>query len=264
MTADHSRRKFLKNTALTGLATGLTPAVFAADEQSHKAFPVPEKENGLVFLFQGDSITDGNRGRNKDPNHVMGHGYAFAVASRIGADFPWAGFTFYNRGISGNKVWELEKRWQEDTLDLKPDVLSILIGINDAADFVRKPAEAPGVEEFELVYRHILTQCKEANPGILFVLGIPFVYPVGQRKDNWESWRDETSKRAEITKKMAAGFGAILVDYPAVFDKAMKDTPMDYWIWDGVHPTIFGHELMAREWINQVSRRLKFLRKYSY
>jgi len=143
-------------------------------------------------------------------------------------------------------------------------VLSILIGINDAADYVRTPAEAPGVEEFERVYRHILTQCKEVNPGILFVLGIPFVYPVGQRKDNWASWQDETAKRAAVTRKLAAGFNAVLVDYPSVFDKAMKDTPIEYWIWDGVHPTISGHELMAREWIRQVSERLKFLRGYKY
>ena len=96
-----------------------------------------EEEKNKCFLFQGDSITDGNRGRNKDPNHILGHGYAFSVSSRIGADFPKAGFTFYNRGISGNTVVDLKGRWQEDTLDLNPGVLSVLVGINDVAAIVQ-------------------------------------------------------------------------------------------------------------------------------
>ncbi|GAB4029602.1 SGNH/GDSL hydrolase family protein [Spirosoma gilvum] len=192
----------------------------------------------------------------------MGHGYAFSIASRIGADFPEDGFTFYNRGISGNKVTDLQKRWQADTLDLKPDVLSVLIGINDTYTAVNKPTEAIGLEQFEAVYRGLLTDCKNQNPASLFVLGIPFVYPVGQRKENWELWRDETSKQQTVVRKLAAEFDAELVDYPALFDKAMRKAPAEYWIWDGIHPTVFAHELMAREWLKQVSKRLKFLKTY--
>src|SRR6478736_6387995 len=80
------------------------------------------------ILFQGDSITDGNRGRNEDPNHILGHGYVFIIAAQYGAAFPALNLSFLNRGISGNKVTDLEKRWQQDTIELKPDVLSILIG----------------------------------------------------------------------------------------------------------------------------------------
>ncbi|QHV93553.1 SGNH/GDSL hydrolase family protein [Spirosoma endbachense] len=246
------RRTFLQVSALSGLAPGLT-----RNHHDRNA-----EETGLVFLFQGDSITDGNRGRNTDPNHILGHGYAFSIASRIGADFPENGFTFYNRGISGNKVSDLEKRWQADTLDLKPNVLSILIGINDTAAVVNKPAEAMSSEQFETVYRQLLTDSKSQNPATLFVLGIPFVYPVGKRKENWELWRDDTTKRQEVVRKLATEFEAVLVDYPAVFDKAMKNTPAEYWIWDGIHPTVFAHELMAREWIKQASSRLRFLKKY--
>jgi lysophospholipase L1-like esterase len=261
MKENTSRRKFIRTSALAGLATGfLFPGSTLANSCTAEDEQMPD--SGLVFLFQGDSITDGNRGRNADPNHIMGHGYAFAVASRVGADFPVSGFTFYNRGISGNKVPDLQKRWQTDTLNLKPDVLSILIGINDTAAVIDHPGEAPDVEAFEVGYRHLLQQSREANPKILFVLGVPFVYPVGKRKDDWERWRDQTQLRAEKVRKLAAEFDAVLVDYPAVFDKAIKKAPAAYWIWDGVHPTVFAHELMAREWIRQVSRRLKFLRKY--
>jgi lysophospholipase L1-like esterase len=93
------------------------------------AFEKVADEKDLIILFQGDSITDGNRGRNADPNHIMGHGYAFSIASRVGADFPTSGFNLYKRGISGNKVTDLKNRWQEDALNIKPDVLSILVGI---------------------------------------------------------------------------------------------------------------------------------------
>ncbi len=262
MPQSSSRRNFLKSSVITGLITGLSPtSIFAYDEMS-LLNNVPSKDNGLVFLFQGDSITDGNRGRNNDPNHIMGHGYAFAVASRIGADFPNAGYTFFNRGISGNKVPDLQKRWQTDALDIKPDVLSILIGINDTAASIDKPEEATTIEIFEKGYRDLLQSSKAANPNILFVLGVPFVYPVGNRKEKWEFWQQGTQRRAEVVRKLAVEFNAVLVDYPAAFAKVIEKPSTEYWIWDGIHPTVFGHEIMAREWIKQVGTRLRFLRKY--
>jgi lysophospholipase L1-like esterase len=258
-----SRRKFIKSTALASIATSLPIGNLIAKTKFDNIEPKSEVKN-LVFLFQGDSITDGNRGRNNDPNHIMGHGYAFSVASRIGADFPNEGFKFYNRGISGNTIFDLQKRWQTDTLDLKPDILSILIGINDVDQSINNPATATGHKEFELAFRDILTQSKNSKPDIIFVLSLPFVYQIGNRKENWELWSNGTSKRAEIVKKLASEFQAVLIDYPAVFNKAMKNTPPDYWIWDGIHPTVFGHELMAREWIKQTATRLHFLKKYKY
>ncbi|QKZ14858.1 SGNH/GDSL hydrolase family protein [Spirosoma sp. KUDC1026] len=256
MSSNTSRRAFLKSSALAGLAA--EPLLVAAPVP----MPEPRAEKGLVFLFQGDSITDGNRGRTTDPNHIMGHGYAFSIASRIGADFPESGFSFYNRGISGNTVTDLQKRWSVDTLALKPDVLSLLVGINDTDLVVNKPAEATSLEQFESTYRGLLTDSRNQHAACLFVLGLPFVYPVGQRSENWERWRDDTAQRQGIVRKLAAEFNAILVDYPALFDKALTKAPIDYWIWDGIHPTVFAHELMAREWIKQVSSQLTFLKKY--
>ncbi len=219
---------------------------------------------GLTFLFQGDSITDGNRGRNTDPNHVMGHGYAFAVASRVGADFASADHHFYNRGISGNKVPDLQQRWQTDALDLQPDVLSILIGINDAAAAVEKKPGMQTADEFENGYRNLLTRSRAARPDVLLILGIPFVTAVGKRKENFEQWQYETAQRAERVKKLAAAFDALVVDYQVVFDKAASKAPADYWIWDGIHPTVAGHELMAREWVKTAAKKLGFLKHYHY
>ena len=253
-----SRRTFLTSSALAGLAPAFGPDAMLTD----RSVAGSPNDTGLIFLFQGDSITDGNRGRSADQNHIMGHGYAFSVASRIGADFYDRDFVFYNRGISGNKLTDLQKRWTTDTLELKPDVLSILIGINDTAATIDKSAEATTPDQFETIYRNLLDESRRANPNILVVLGLPFVYPVGKRKENWEQWRDDTAARQVVVRKLATDFGAVLVDYPAMLDKAISRKNAEYWVWDGIHPTVFAHELMAREWFKQVSHRLKFLRKY--
>ncbi|MDR3182239.1 MAG: SGNH/GDSL hydrolase family protein [Planctomycetaceae bacterium] len=264
MTFPISRRQFM---AASGSA-GVLGAAVNVSEVSAEDIPVTEKEKGLVFLFQGDSITDGNWGRNiKDLNHILGHGYVFAVGSRLAADFPNAGFVFHNRGISGHKVTDLEDRWEKDTLALKPNVLSVLVGVNDAGANIHNRKGKYDTATFEERYRGLLRQCKEANPQILFVLGVPFIYRIaGQAAvwEAWERWERELPPLAEAVKKLAKEFDAVLVDYPAMFERAAKSAPLNHWTWDGCHPTIAGHELMAREWIKHVSVRLPFLKKYNY
>ena len=258
-TKDSSRRDFIKLMSVAGLAaTGLPIAC----SNAKAAIAKPEKEN-LVFLFQGDSITDGNRGRDQDPNHILGHGYCFAVSSRIGADFSQYGYKFFNRGISGNSLGDLEKRWQADTLDLKPDVLSLLVGINDVNAIIEGKEKAMDAKTFDATYRQLLILSRKQNPDLIIVLGLPFFFASGWRKDQYQKWHPLTVERAEIVKRIAADFNAVLVDYPKVFEEAQQRAPIDYWIWDSVHPTVFGHELMAREWIKQVSKRLKFLKIYT-
>jgi len=142
-------------------------------------------------------------------------------------------------------------------------VLSLLVGINDVNSLLEGKTDAMEVKAFEAVYRKLLSSCCERNPDLLIVLEIPFFFAAGWRKEQFEKWHPLTLELAEIVKRVAADFDGILVDYPKVFEEAQKRAPMDYWIWDGVHPTVFGHELMAREWIKQVSSRLKFLECYS-
>ncbi|MDR3234970.1 MAG: SGNH/GDSL hydrolase family protein [Planctomycetaceae bacterium] len=248
----------------TAGSAGVLGTAVNAPEVSAEDISVTEKEKGLVFLFQGDSITDGNWGRNKDPNHFLGHGYVFAVGSRLAADFPQAGFVFHNRGISGNQITDLEKRWEKDTLSLKPNVLSVLVGVNDAGARIYNRPGNYDTAAFEKRYSGLLRQCKEANPQILFVLGVPFIYCIAGQTAVWKAWEKELPPLAEAVKRLAKEFDAVLVDYPAMFERAEKSAPLDYWTWDGCHPTIAGHELMAREWIKQVSVRLPFLKKYNY
>jgi len=198
------------------------------------AEPIAAFTPGARILFQGDSITDGNRGRSADPNHILGHGYVFIIAAQHGAAFPDAKLDFINRGVSGNTVLDLEKRWQKDTLDLKPDVLSILIGVNDNGKGVP-------LDQYEQVYDRLITDARAANPKLKLVLGEPFVKPTGKVNDG-------IRRRQEIVARLAQKHGAALVRYQRVFDEATKRAPADYWIWDSVHPTYRGHQLMADEW----------------
>lgn len=257
----NSRRTFLKNTVTAGI--GSMMAVNQNLEKVSNHSNANPKEKSLTFLFQGDSITDGNRGRNTDPNHIMGHGYAFSIASRVGADFASSSHQFYNRGVSGNRVSDLEARWQKDAIDVKPDVLSILIGINDAVRMVDTRMYADkDVDVFEQSYRNILTQSRNANKNILFALGIPFIYPVGTRKDNWTTSNEVVQKLAARINKLVKEFDAIRIDYPSTFEKGFRKAGMEYWVWDGIHPTVPGHELMTREWISKMSAKIPFLKGY--
>ena len=199
------------------------------------------------ILFQGDSITDGNRGRSADPNHILGHGYVFLIGAKFGAAYPERKLTFLNRGISGNRVTHLEKRWPTDTLDLKPDLLSILIGVNDNSGVP--------LDDYEKIYDQLLTATKAANPNIRLVLCEPFTLPGKKSADSaaWETWSAGIHQRRAIVAKLAQKHGAALVKFQAVFDEAAKRAPVEHWIWDSVHPTYSGHQLMADEWVRTVN-----------
>jgi lysophospholipase L1-like esterase len=197
---------------------------------------IPAFAPGSRILFQGDSITDGNRGRSPDPNHILGHGYVFITAARHGAAFPAAKLDFFNRGVSGNTVRDLQKRWLKDTLELKPDLLSIMIGVNDRSKSVP-------LDEYEQTYDELLTQARAANPKLKLVLCAPFEKHEGPKAS------DDILARQAIVAKLAAKHAAAFVDFQKIFDAATTaETPADYWIWDRVHPTYRGHQLMADEW----------------
>ncbi len=197
------------------------------------------------ILFQGDSITDGNRGRNSDLNHILGHGYQALIASRVGADFPERELTFMNRGVSGNKVSDLQARWQTDTIDLRPHILSILIGINDLNAGV-------STTTFEKQYDELLDATRRALPNIRLILGEPFALPVGGVQPKWERFRAELEQRQAVVARLGQKYRATVVHFQKAFDDAVTRAPAEYWIWDGIHPTYAGHQIMADEWARSV------------
>ncbi|NEW81051.1 MAG: SGNH/GDSL hydrolase family protein [Mariniphaga sp.] len=253
----NSRRKFIQRATLSAIGTFCIPPTVSYAAISGSSTRI-KANKGMVILFQGDSITDGNRGRNTDPNHIMGHGYAFSIASRLGADYPEKKYQFYNRGISGNKVNDLAKRWQVETLDLKPDVLSILVGVNDSGSVVFNREPSITIEKYEAIYQSLLDETRRTFPNVQFALCEPFILKVGKVKENWEAYQSDIKKRQDVVRRLASKYNSIFVGFQEVFDKACAKAPADYWIWDGVHPTVAGHELKAREWLKQVEKRIKF------
>ena len=247
-----TRRLFLHQASLATAALPL-PRHFFND-----ALPAGD---GLPFtvLFQGDSITDGNRGRTDDPNHIMGHGYAFSIASRLGADHPERNLRFINKGISGNTITDLAARWEADALALKPDVVSILVGVNDVLFALRDQQDFAG-SGFSEHYSTLLTATQQALPKAVLVLGEPFILPVGPVKENLSAWQEAIAKRQTVVRTLAKRFNAVFVGYQQVFEDACKKAPAEYWIWDGIHPTVPGHELMARAWLRQVAKGVPLLR----
>ncbi|MBD2870639.1 SGNH/GDSL hydrolase family protein [Paenibacillus arenilitoris] len=210
-------------------------------------------EKNRVVLFQGDSITDGARGRTDDPNHILGHSYAYLIGARLG--FEWAEHrpVFYNRGISGNRASDLYARWNEDAISLSPDLISILIGVNDA--WRTMSGNPSGVtDRFERAYRHLLEETREVLPDAALVLCEPFVLNTGAPGQNWEAWSEKMAAYRRTVRALAEQYGAVFVPLQEAFDEACGRAEARYWLWDGVHPTAAGHELIAKQWLDTVLR----------
>ena len=235
MTHDVTRREFVSAaTALAGAA--LWPAAATAD----RAAPT----DGTVVLFQGDSITDAGRDRAAaDPNVArgLGSGYPLLVASAALAAHPDRGLRFYNRGISGNKVPDLAARWAADTVALAPDVLSILIGVND---FWHKLSGGytGTVEDYEHQYAALLDDTGRALPRARVIVLEPFVLRCGAVDDRWFPEFDQRRAAAERVARRAE---ATFVPLQRVFDDLARNSTPQYWAADGVHPTPAGHGVIA-------------------
>lgn len=231
--------------ALAWLTAGLPQAVYSQGISFLHA--------GDVVLFQGDSITDGGRQRTgNDLNHTMGQDYAYIVAAEIGAAAPEQRLTFLNRGVSGERVVDLAARWREDTLALRPQLLSILIGVND---LLGEGDRAQTAEQYDAAYDALLAKTVAALPETNIVLGEPFVLPVGRYKDDYGRRMVEVKKRQAVVARLGAKYHLPVVQYQKAFDAALDKAPAEYWIWDGVHPTYAGHGLMAKEWLLTVNAR---------
>jgi len=204
---------------------------------------------GARILFQGDSITDGGRWRNSsDPNHFLGQGYPFLIAARLGALHPEQHWVFLNRGLSGDRVSDLLRRWPEDTLALKPDVVGILVGVNDVL-LALQQHQRVSPAEFAADYDRLLAETVRALPGVKLVLGEPFIEPGARTMADWAAWQEDIRALQAVVAQLGAKYHAPVVHYQKVFDDACRRAPVDTWIWDGVHPTAAGHELMADAWL---------------
>ena len=202
-----------------------------------------------TLLFQGDSITDCGRRRDaSEPNKGLGDGYAMMVAGQLLEKQAEDDLHFLNRAISGNRIVDLYARWKIDCLNLKPDALSILVGVNDTwHEMNRQNGVEP--ERYGRIYRELLDWTRSELPRVRLILCEPFVLVTGAVSEDWVGEMDE---RRAIVRQLAADFNAVFVPFQAAFDQAVKRAPASYWLGDGVHPTYAGHTLMTRTWLQAV------------
>lgn len=204
-----------------------------------------------TILFQGDSITD--VGRNRERNDMLGWGYPRYVEAQLGFDHPGE-YNFQNRGIGGNRVLDLYARIVKDILNIKPDYLSILIGVNDIWHGLDSE-NGTGLARFEKVYDILLTELKEELPETKIMIMEPFLLhgiATDNREDQpdrWEIFSSGVYQVAAIVKKLAEKHGVKFIPLQEKFNEATKLAPDSYWLFDGVHPSAKGHELIKREWL---------------
>ena len=205
-----------------------------------------------IIVFQGDSITDA--GRDREKNVSTGRGYATLVKAQLSAEEPYQ-YQFYNRGISGNRVVDLYARIKIDMINLKPDYMSILIGVNDVWHEVAKQ-NGVDAEKYEMVYGLLIEELKQALPQLKIMILEPFVLKgtatvsTEENPERWEYFSREVPLRAAAAKRIAEKYDLLFVPLQEMFTAAEATAPAPgYWLRDGVHPTIAGHELIKQAWL---------------
>lgn len=204
-----------------------------------------------MFLFQGDSITDANREDDDRINFGLGTGYPLLVA----ADFlknTKGEFCFLNRGVSGDRITDIYARIKEDIINLKPDYMSILVGVNDVSHELTMQC---GVDEekFEKIYGMLIEEIKNVLPDIKIIILEPFVLNGTATKEMWEMFSSEVKKRAEAAKRVAGKYSLSFVPLQNLFDDVSSDGDTEYWSADGVHPTSAGHQLIKEELVKAIN-----------
>lgn len=213
------------------------------------------EETRSVILFQGDSITDAGRRRNEPGGNQpqgLGSGYVNLAASDLLSSEPGREWICYNRGVGGDRVSDLAARWDDDCLSLEPDVLSILVGVNDFW-YAEAGTYEQSAKQYEQQYRVLLDRTYEALPDVTLLLGEPFAVPGGAAVD--DDWNLHFDRYRRAARRVADDYGATWIPYQSVFDAALQEASVSHWAPDGVHPTPAGHYRMATAWLSAFQER---------
>lgn len=247
----YSRRGFIKTAGFAGALSLSIPQIVEAAYGEKKPGKITLQKDDVV-LFQGDSITDSGRNREESAfnnTKALGNGYPLLATSQLLADHAGKELKIYNRGISGNKVYQLAERWTADCEDLKPTVLSILIGVNDFWHMINGTYNGT-IETYRNDYKALLERTKQKLPNVQLIIGEPFA--VNGIKAVTDKWFPAFYDYQKAAKEIAGQFGAVFIPYQQIFDTAAKSAPAVYWTHDGVHPSLAGSELMSRAWLAAV------------
>ena len=199
----------------------------------------------MKILFQGDSITDA--GRNRSDYHDLGKGYPFYAAQYIKEDNPDIEFEFINLGISGNQTIDLVNRLQTDFIDIQPDIVSILIGVNDTWHRADN-RKWLGNDVFEANYRKVLSEIKEKTNAKILILE-PFLLYAPEK----EYFRVDLDFKIDIVRKLAKKFADFYIPLDGFFASASIGKENYHWSEDGVHPNDNGSEFIGDVYANAIN-----------
>lgn len=228
-----------------------------------------------IFLFSGDSITDGNRGKSMDCNHIMGHGYQYIIAGRLALENAENMPRFINKGYSGWNAVDLLEKWNEDVIVNKPTLLSILVGVNEGSfGYFNGLTPEEAKERYETNLRKILEITRKELGNIKIILCEPFYFPLDKSDHSYKNTphidgvekhfsrpdsndpEDSVTYREAVNGMIRAVAPKIAEDYGCAFvplyDRIREEAArsmMEYFIWDGTHPTVACHTLIADEWM---------------
>ncbi len=200
----------------------------------------------MKILFQGDSITDASRDRSDC--HNMGWGYCLYASQAISARHPGECFEFINMAIGGNRTEDLVARWQTDCIDFKPDVVSVMIGVNDTWHHAEDRSWIPD-REFEKNYRNILERTKNET-GAKIIMLEQFLLDVPDKA----YFREDLDPKLQITRRLAREYADILIPIDGAFAAASVEAVPESWAADGVHPTDAGARLIGRMYADAFDR----------
>lgn len=241
------RRKFLKNSIVAGLSIGLSnKLLFATEANESFEQKVILKKNDII-LFQGDSITDCYRQRmdaKVNDSKSLGIGYVLYTATMLLAHNPSLNLQIYNRGISGDRTDNLLERWDEDCLQMKPTILSLLVGVNDYLHTLKYGYNGT-VLKFRDNYIKILDSTISKFPNIRLVIGEPFYIHSSQEMP--EKWK-KFIEYQEIVAELSAKYNAVFIPYQKEFDNLCRNSGVKYWTPDSIHPGLPGRFFMAQIW----------------
>ena len=205
---------------------------------------------GSKLLFIGDSITDCDRARRVEGS--LGNGYVSLVDGLISATYPGIGIRAINRGISGNTVRDLKARWQRDALDLGPDWLSIMIGINDVW---RRFGTRAQLKEHVPLDEYASTLEELVRDTLPRLRGLVLMTPYYIEPDRADPMRKMMDEYGAVVRDLAGRYGAVCVDTQAAFDAVLEKVGSETLADDKVHPNLTGHFVIARAFLRAVDGR---------
>lgn len=248
----NSRRNFIKTAAVGTVATLSIPQIVLAAETGFFGKKIRLNDNDII-LFQGDSITDWGRDHKAtEPNttSMLGSGYAILAAAELLMKHPEKNLKIYNRGVSGNKVYQLAERWDADCIAIKPNVLSIHIGVNDYWHTLNNKYKGT-VENYYTDYKALIERTQKALPDVKIVICEPFA--LRGNKAVTDAWYPAFDTYRKAANDVADQYNLPFVAYQEAFDKALQHGgDSNYWTIDGVHPSVAGEKLMAHAWLEAV------------